>query len=134
MKPVRIRSAASVLRGAKVKRDIGKGARLADLLLTQAEPFLPGGVREYRFHGERLWRFDIAWPEQAVSGARRIAVEVEGGAWVKGGHTRGLHFKSDIEKYAEAQVLGWIVLRVMPEHVISGKAADWLYRIAARDR
>ena len=33
---------------------------------------IPPPQREYRFHPERKWRFDFAWPE------RRFAVEIEG--------------------------------------------------------
>ncbi len=34
---------------------------------------LPKPAREYRFHRERRWRFDFAWPDY------KVAVEVEGG-------------------------------------------------------
>lgn len=66
---------------------------------------------EYRFDGTRLWRFDYAWPEQ------RVALEVEGGAFAKGGggHNRGAGFQADMEKYNAAALLGWVVLRYPPE-------------------
>ena len=44
---------------------------------------LPAPVPEFRFHPERKWRFDFAWPEH------KIAVEQEGGVWIQGRHTRG---------------------------------------------
>lgn len=37
---------------------------------------------EHRFHESRRWRFDYAWPEH------RVALEVEGGVWTRGRHTR----------------------------------------------
>lgn len=123
MKPIHIRTAASQYRGAKVAANIRKGDALADALVIQVAPFLPGAEREHRFHATRMWRFDIGWP------ALRLAVEIEGGAWGGGAHTRGAHFRSDCEKYAEAACLGWRVLRVMPEHVSNGAAAGWLLRI-----
>ena len=70
-----------------------------------------GWVAEYRFHGTRKWRFDFAHP------GRRIAVEIEGGIFARGrlGHSTGVGIKKDMKKYNEAALLGWTVLRYMPE-------------------
>lgn len=62
-------------------------------------------VREFRFHPERKWRFDAAWPEA------KVAVELEGGIWSRGGHVRGSGYRRDMEKYNAAAALGWVVLR-----------------------
>jgi len=70
-----------------------------------------GGVQEYMFHPERRWRFDYAWPEN------KVAMEVEGGAWVRGRHTRGAGFVKDMEKYNAAASLGWRVFRFTPAQV-----------------
>lgn len=75
---------------------------------------------EFRFHPTRRWRFDFAWPDQ------KLALEIEGGVYVVGAHTRGAHFEGDCEKYAEALVLGWRVLRVTPRHIKGGRALAWL--------
>ncbi len=89
---------------------------------------LPEPVPEHRFDAARRWRFDWAWP------ALRLAVEVEGLVYPKAGQT-GVHggrhvsltgFRADVEKYAAAFVAGWAVLRVLPEHIRSGQAADWI--------
>ena len=61
--------------------------------------------REYQFAPPRKWRFDFAWE------ADKVAVELEGGAWSGGRHTRGAGFEDDCEKYNEATRLGWRVLR-----------------------
>lgn len=67
---------------------------------------IAGYVTEHRFFPERKWRFDIAWlPE-------KLAVEVEGGVWTGGRHTRGSGFVKDCEKYNAAALEGWRVLRV----------------------
>ena len=76
---------------------------------------LPAPEREYRFC-ERRWRFDFAWP------AVKLALEVEGGIYSRGRHTRGSGFEADCEKYAQALILGWRVLRVTGGMVCSGKA------------
>ena len=64
---------------------------------------------EFKFHPKRRWRFDLALPQHMV------AIEIEGGVWTNGRHVRGKGFLSDIEKYNEAAVLGWRVLRFTPD-------------------
>jgi len=72
---------------------------------------LPEPTPEYRFHASRGWMFDYAFV------AERLAVEIEGGIWKKGGgaHSHPLNIERDIEKYNEAAILGWRILRVVPE-------------------
>ena len=77
---------------------------------------------EHRFHPTRKWRFDLAWPD------RLMACEVEGGSWVNGAHSRGAHFESDCEKYNEATILGWRVLRVTNHMVKDGRALEMIER------
>lgn len=73
---------------------------------------------ELRFHATRRWRFDFAWR------VRRIAVEVEGGVWSGGRHTRGAGFVGDCEKYNAATLLGWSVLRFVPRSGWIGPAVE----------
>lgn len=63
---------------------------------------------EYRFHPARKWRFDFAIPD------KKIAIELEGGIWTQGKHTRPLGYTADCEKYNEATRLGWRVFRFTP--------------------
>ena len=76
--------------------------------------------REYRFAPPRRWRFDFAWPELA------LALEVEGGIWIQGRHTRPTGFAKDLEKYNTATLLGWRLLRVTPEMVQDGSAVTFV--------
>jgi hypothetical protein len=46
-----------------------------------------------------------------------IALEVEGGVWTRGRHTRGKGFLGDMEKYNAAALGGWCVLRVTPDRL-----------------
>ena len=64
----------------------------------------------------RKWRFDFAWPDKMV------ALEVEGGTWTDGRHTRGSGFEKDCEKYNAAALLGWRVFRVTSGMIKSGAA------------
>lgn len=79
---------------------------------------LPHPWREYRFHPTRRWRFDLAWPDQ------RLAVEVEGGIWTNGRHTRGAGMEEDMRKYNAAALLGWRVLRVSGRMIGNGEALN----------
>jgi len=72
--------------------------------------------REYVFAAPRKWRFDFAWPD------KKIAVEVEGGVFVHGSHTRGESFTKDCEKYNAATLKGWKVLRYTPQMISQGIA------------
>ena len=68
---------------------------------------------EYKFHPTRRWLFDYAIIEH------KIAIECEGGVWTRGRHTRGAGFIGDMEKYNTATLMGWKVLRVVPEDLLS---------------
>lgn len=57
-----------------------------------------------------------------------IAIEVEGGVFIGGRHTSGAGFVKDIEKYSEAAILGWCVIRCTPSELRSGVAIDRVYR------
>jgi len=81
---------------------------------------LPAPTPEYRFHDTRKWRFDYAWPK------RMVALEVEGGVWMRGRHTRGSGFVKDMEKYNQAALMGWTVLRVQPGELCSLETAGML--------
>lgn len=81
--------------------------RMRFLRLCEAEN-LPTPVYEHKFHPERKWRFDFAWPEQ------KVALEVQGGLFVGGRHARGAGIARDMEKASAAASLGWRLLLVQP--------------------
>jgi len=90
---------------------------------------LPMSVREHKFHATRKWRFDLCWP------GYWLAVEVDGGGFMSGRHSRGTGMEKDAEKFAEAAIAGWTVLRVTPRQVTSGTALGWIERwFAAAER
>jgi len=71
-------------------------------------------IFEYRFYALRKWRFDAAWPD------KRCALEIEGGVWANGRHTRGSGFVKDMEKYNAAVLQGWRVIRCLPDELKAG--------------
>lgn len=80
-------------------------------------------VAEHRFHPDRKWRFDYAWP------AAKVALEVEGGVWIQGRHSRGAGMIADMQKYNTAAAMGWRVLRVTPEQLTSRMTEELLRRM-----
>ena len=73
---------------------------------------VPRPVAEFQFHPDRLWRFDYAWP------SAKLALEVDGGVWTSGRHTRGSGYIGDMEKFNHAAMSGWRVLRVQPNELL----------------
>jgi very-short-patch-repair endonuclease len=109
---------------AKIPRDtLRRAMRHArsklELILASHIEFscIPKPEREYRFHPERKWRFDFAWPDL------KVAVEVEGLTYGAGGrHQRVGGYQGDLEKYNAAAMAGWLVLRFTGNDVRRGIA------------
>lgn len=133
------------LRPHGAERPRTEGARARSIitvpLLCQAYG-LPQPVPEFRFHASRLWRLDFAWPSVCVtireghkcSGktcrmSPMVALEIEGGVFTQGRHSRGAGMVKDMEKYNAAVLLGWKVLRCTPRDVESGSIAALLKQV-----
>lgn len=80
-------------------------------------------TKELQFHPKRKWRFDYAIPEI------KVAIEVEGGVWTQGRHTRGKGFIGDMEKYNQAVILGWRLIRVTPDTLITGNTISMISKL-----
>ena len=92
---------------------------LEDTLVFQLHVMgVPAPVREFRFDPTRRWRADLAWPDL------RLLVEVEGGTFVRGRHSRPVGMRTDAMKYNAALLLGFRVLRVTSDMVKDGSALD----------
>lgn len=102
---------------AKPSKRNGKSVHEETLALHIRAHSIPAPEREYRFC-ERRWRFDFCWPD------RKLAVEIEGGVWSGGRHTRGSGFVADMAKYNRAALLGYTVLRVTGDMVRKGEAIE----------
>ena len=87
------------------------------------DAYLPKPETSYRFHPTRRWEADFAWPKLM------LLCELEGAEFVQGRHTRGRGFVNDCEKYAEAQILGWRVLRIPGSWVKNGTGIQYLSRL-----
>ncbi len=67
--------------------------------------------KEFRFHPVRRWRADFAH-----LGSKTL-IEIEGGIYVNGRHNRPAGFAADLEKYLEATLAGWHVVRLVPNEL-----------------
>ncbi len=101
---------------ARKTRKIGSKSDLEKDLEYQLKAIGYDVEREVKFHPTRRWRFDFL--------VGNLAVEVEGGIWMeKSRHTSPKGFIDDCEKYAEALLLGYRVLRIPGDWVNKRKDA-----------
>jgi very-short-patch-repair endonuclease len=97
---------------------------LEEVLALQVRAMcLPVPEREYPAIPGRKFKFDFAWPTW------KLLVEVQGGTWIKGGHSTGVGIARDCEKGCLAVVGGWRVLHVTRDQIEAGKAIRWIESI-----
>jgi very-short-patch-repair endonuclease len=108
----------------------GMTSNAETLLAVQLEQAGIPFEREYRFHESRKWRADFAIRRYQLGGIPSLLlIEVDGGSWVAGRHTRGSGFEKDAEKLNAAAELGYRVLRYTPRMIESGEALEQIRRI-----
>ena len=85
---------------------------------------IPEPVQEHKFSETRKFKFDFAFLPY------KIALEVEGGIWVKGGmgHSHPIGIVRDMEKYNLAASLGWRVLRIQPSQLLKTETFELIKR------
>jgi very-short-patch-repair endonuclease len=81
--------------------------------------------REYRFHPTRRWRSDFAVIRD-FAWRGPLLIEIDGGAFVGGRHSRGTGVEADAEKQSAAAILGYRVIRATPRQVENGTALSWI--------
>jgi|SRR6185312_1807954 len=90
---------------------------LAFQLKAHKAPFFE---REFRIDPKRRFRIDIFFPKE------RLAVEVDGGGWINGRHSRGNGMDADAEKSALIARLPARLLRTTPKWIKNGHAVQWI--------
>lgn len=114
---------------SNVSRKFGKTVSEGEALLENhlnalKIPF----TKEYRFHPERRWLADFRIDDMP------ILVEVEGGVFSNGRHTRGEGYTKDCEKYSAAAVNGWFVIRGTTAQIKEGLVIQWIEKLIERLR
>jgi len=80
-------------------------------------------VPEYRFCPSRKWRADYCFVDQ------KLIIEIEGGAFTKGRHTRGKGYINDMEKYNAMTVLGYRLLRYTPQQKLKTSTIEQIKQV-----
>ena len=75
---------------------------------------------QHHFWPGRKWRLDFAFP------GHLLAVEVQGGTWIKGAHSSGAGIERDCEKAAHLAIAGWRLIPVTGGQIKSGLAIRWI--------
>lgn len=78
---------------------------MSDKVLSILRSISEGWIYEFKFNTGRKFKFDYA------NLPMKIAVEIEGGIYTGTGHAKTGRYLSDMSKYNDAQLRGWIVLR-----------------------
>ncbi len=116
------RSTRPNVKGEKVPNEFE--AKLARELKTLKIKF----EQEFYFHPDRKWRADFHLID------KKILVEIEGGIWSGGRHTRGKGYIGDMEKYNAATMMGFQVIRFSTDQVKSGHAIQQLEKMVGEIR
>jgi very-short-patch-repair endonuclease len=83
--------------------------------------------REWPFAASmgRRWRSDFHLFDERDD-ASSILVEIDGGAFIGGRHSRGQGVANDAEKQSAAAILGYRVIRATPAQVADGSCLSWI--------
>lgn len=79
---------------------------------------IPNPCLEHLFCPSRRWRFDYAWP------LNWVALEVQGGLFIQGRHSRGPALLKEHEKLNTAAVQGWWILYCTPQQLLTLQLAE----------
>ena len=91
----------------------------AEFALQLRAHAVTGWTREYRPLPTRRFRLDFAFPTE------KVGIELSGGTWSGGRHTRGKGYDTDCEKWALLQLAGWTVIVATSTHLKDGSAMAW---------
>lgn len=84
---------------------------------------------QFKWNSGRKWRADFyVWPGPGDRTGIEILVEIQGGTWQQGRHTRGRGYQEDCAKLAEAQLAHYTIFFGTAKHIKSGELLRWVER------
>ena len=95
----------------KPKKQSASSHLQAKLVAAIKAAGLPPVQTELKFHPVRKWRMDVSFLDYQLS------IEVQGGTYSHGRHSRGPQMHNDYDKLNAAQLLGWRVLYFDTKHI-----------------
>ena len=128
--------------------DIGNARIKLGLFAADCAADMPEPVEQYHFAAEYVgkgpglrkrlaaaglqdWRFDFTWPRDTLRHwLGGVAVEIDGGIWTQGRHTRGAGYEGDVRKLNAATRLDWKVYHVTASMLRDPQACVALVREA----
>ena len=114
-RPPKTKARSKPLPKAKVKY-----LEAEETLFQQLEEFAIGYERKFQFKITKHWRFDFHIVK------KRLLIEIAGGPW-SGGRGGKLANKAwSMERYDDAEELGYRIMRFEPDQVESGYALQWI--------
>ena len=112
VKHLKLRDLRELKKVMESKVKIRRYAKFEEALLASSTMFGWGPIEfEFKFHPVRKWRADYAFP------SAKLLMEVEGGFFSGGRHSRGGGAVKDMEKYNMAEIMGYHILRFIPSQV-----------------
>jgi hypothetical protein len=87
-------------------------------LAALAQAGIPAPVAEFKFHPVRKWRMDFCWLD------RKLALEIQGGIFSNGRHSRGAAMLKEWEKLNTAAGMGYRLLYCQPSDCIKAATID----------
>ena len=79
-------------------------------------------ISQFKTIPKRRFRVDFAHLRS------KVAIEIQGGRWLKGGHTTGKGMYADCEKAVLSASLGWLVLPIV-DQMINDDYLEIIYNI-----
>lgn len=107
MKTKKLNTAKEQIAAAKRKAAAERLVKKFRMAWLAAGKLHPGMLEaEFRPWPETKHRIDFA------ESSTKVAIEIEGGIWSNGRHTRGEGFEADCAKYNRLTMEGWAVIRL----------------------
>lgn len=74
-------------------------------------PEMPHPTLQAKLIKTRRWQYDFTWERE------KVIVEIEGGTWIAGRHSRGKGYLNDCDKQNAVMMLGYRLFKFTTDHI-----------------